>query len=66
MNYEKLAEYYEENRQRILMKNRLYRLKNKEKIKRMQKKYRRKVKNKLIRVRNRQKMGHDYMFVGYK
>lgn len=64
--FEKIADYYAQNREKILMRNRLYRMQNKAKIQRKAKIYRRKVKNKLIRQKRREKVGRSYVTLGLR
>lgn len=59
-------DYYLQNRQRILQKQKVYRAKNQARIARQQKIYRRKVKYGTQRQRRRVAVGnHGYEFMGY-
>lgn len=62
----KLADYYQKNRDKILMKARLYRLREREKIRRKRIKYNRLVKAGVIRQRKRKNVGRSYVDMGYQ
>lgn len=60
------SDYYQRNRDRILAKQRAYRSNNRHRISLKQKAYRRKVKSGAIRQRSRQRVGHSFVYTGYK
>jgi hypothetical protein len=60
------SDYYQRNRDRILAKQRMYRSNNKHSIARRQKIYRRKVKSGSQRQRTRQRVGHSFVYTGYR
>lgn len=60
------SDYYQRNRSRILAKQRAYRSANRGSIARRQKIYRRRVKSGAARRRTRQKVGHSYVYTGYR
>ena len=60
------SDYYQRNRDRILAKQRAYRRANSASIARRQKIYRRRVKSGQQRQRSRQRVGHSFVYTGYK
>ena len=60
------SDYYQRNRSQILAKQRAYRAANRSSIARRQKIYRRRVKSGTHRQRSRQRVGHSFVYTGYK
>ena len=60
------SDYYQRNRGRILAKQRAYRQANRASIARRQKIYRRRVKSGAIRQRTRQRVGHSFVYTGFR
>lgn len=60
------SDYYQRNRSQILAKQRAYRSANRASIARRQKIYRRRVKSGAQRQRSRQRVGHSFVYTGYK